>query len=170
MSPSVVLLSLMIFVMLSAQAQQQPPFDCSTSHHHREFDFWIGKWSVRDSSGKVLGKNAIRKVQNGCALEEQWVSVRGGTGQSINYYHPGSEEWRQLWTDGGASIIELRGGLDAGSMALEGTIYYLSKSVERKFRGTWTPLGDGRVRQLFEEQDEQGDWEVWFDGFYSKNQ
>jgi hypothetical protein len=152
-----------------AQAQPQPPFDCAASEQHRQFDFWVGTWSVADASGKDQGENEIRKVQNGCALEEQWVSVRGGTGQSLNYYHPGRAEWHQLWTDGGASIIDIRGGLREGSMVLVGTIYYLYQSVEREFRGTWTLLEDGRVRQLFEEQDDKGVWKVWFEGFYTRS-
>ena len=163
-------LSLVLCVTLPAEAQPKPPFDCSTSDHHREFDFWIGNWSVKDASGKAQGRNEIRSVQNGCAIQEQWISVRGGTGQSINYYHPGSEEWRQVWTDGGASIIDIRGGMHEGSMVLVGTIYYLGQSVEKGFRGRWTPLEDGRVRQFFEEQDQQGHWQVWFDGYYSKKE
>jgi len=166
MSLRLFLSALLLCLAPIAEAQPQPPFDCSTSNHHREFDFWIGKWSVSDSSGKAQGKNEIRMVQNGCALEEQWISVRGGTGQSINYSHPGHGEWRQLWTDGGASIIDIRGGLHEGSMVMVGTIFYLDKSVEKDFRGSWTPLEDGRVRQFFEERDEKGKWTVWFLGFY----
>ena len=160
--------ALLLFTACPVMAQPQPPFDCGASEGHRQFDFWVGKWSVADGSGKAQGNNAIRRIQNGCALEEQWVSVRGGTGQSLNYYHPGRNEWHQLWTDGGASIIDIRGGLRDGSMVLVGTIYYLEKSVEREFRGTWTPLADGRVRQFFEERDEEGVWQVWFEGFYTR--
>jgi hypothetical protein len=159
----------LLFAALPALAQPQPPFDCAASGQHRQFDFWVGTWSVADASGKAQGNNEIRKVQNGCALEEQWVSVRGGTGQSLNYYHPARDEWHQLWTDGGASIIDIRGGLRDGSMVLVGTIYYLDQSVEREFRGTWTPLEDGRVRQFFEERDESGAWKVWFEGFYTRS-
>lgn len=168
--PRFVLYLLLLSITLPGIAQSKPPFDCSSSTPHRAFDFWLGKWSVSDSSGQAQGQNEIRAVHNGCALEEQWVSVRGWTGQSINYYHPGRGEWHQLWTDGGASIIDIRGGLRDGAMVLEGTIFYLDKDVEKGFRGRWTPLEDGRVRQFFEEQDEAGEWQVWFEGFYIRNE
>lgn len=163
----IVMFALLALVPL---AQAQTPFECSASDPHREFDFWIGKWSVSDASGKLQGHNEIRKVQKGCVLEEQWTSVRGGSGQSMNYYHPGRKEWRQLWLDGGASIIDIQGGLEDGSMVLTGTIFYLAQSAEKPFRGKWTLLEDGRVRQFFEQQDEAGQWQVWFEGFYQKEQ
>ncbi len=166
--PRCIFLALILSLPLPAYADPVPPFDCSASEPHRAFDFWLGQWSVSDKSGQLQGRNEIRSVQNGCALEEQWVSVRGGTGQSVSYYHPGREEWRQLWTDAGASIIDIRGGLRDGVMSLEGTIYYLVEAAERGFRGSWTPLEDGRVRQFFEERDEDGSWQVWFEGFYSR--
>jgi hypothetical protein len=158
-----------ILVLLAGPARgQQETFSCDTSSAHRAFDFWVGDWEVRDAQGKLQGYNAVTAVQDGCALQEHWHSVRGGTGQSINYYHPGHGHWRQLWTDAGASIIDIRGGPEGEAMVLSGTIYYLDSQEERLFRGRWTPLADGRVRQFFEEQDESGAWQPWFEGFYSR--
>ena len=158
-----------ILVLLAGPAQgQRETLSCATSAAHRAFDFWVGNWEVRDAQGKLQGYNRVTAVQDGCALQEHWHSVRGGTGQSINYYHPGYRQWRQLWTDAGASIIDIRGGLDGEAMVLSGTIYYLDSREERLFRGRWTPLADGRVRQFFEEQDTSGAWQPWFEGFYSR--
>ena len=148
---------------------QQKPFDCNTSPAHRQFDFWLGDWEVRDGEGNLGGHNRISAEQNGCVLEEQWRSLRGGTGQSLNYYDPGSGKWRQLWLDAGASIIDISGGLSDGSMVLEGSIYYLAADTKKPFRGTWTLLEDGRVRQFFQEQDAEGLWQTWFEGFYSRS-
>ena len=52
-------------------------------------------------------------------------------------------------------------------MALEGTVTYHAGGAQNPFRATWTPLEDGRVRQFFEEYRE-GEWHVWFEGFYTK--
>lgn len=163
---------LLLFVLLLPLAAlgQQPPLDCMQSAPHRQFDFWLGEWEVRDGEGKLGGHNRITAVQKGCALEEQWRSVRGGSGQSLNYYDPGSGQWRQLWLDAGASIIDIAGGMEDGSMVLEGRIYYLASGSEKPFRGTWTPLADGRVRQFFQEQDSDGKWQTWFEGFYSRSE
>ena len=158
-----------ILVLLASQARgEQETFNCEASAAHRAFDFWLGNWEVRDAQGKLQGYNVVTSAQDGCMLQEQWQSVRGGTGQSINYYHPGHGHWRQLWTDAGGSIIDIRGGLEGGAMVLRGTIYYLGSRTERPFRGKWTPLSDGRVRQVFEEQDKSGTWQPWFEGLYSR--
>jgi hypothetical protein len=157
--------------LLPAALFAQPePHDCQTSDTHRQFDFWIGQWEVRDAKGTLAGNNVITAVQKGCALREQWTSVRGGGGESLNYYDPGIGRWRQLWLDAGYSIIDIAGGLDEnGSMVLEGRIYYLGSGKEHPFRGTWTLLENGRVRQFFQQQDDEGAWQTWFEGFYRRS-
>ncbi len=160
------LIPLLLFPVLASA--QQLPFDCESSPAHRQFDFWLGHWEVRNAEGTLQGHNRITPVQKGCALREQWRSVRGGTGESLNYFSAHSGQWRQLWLDAGASIIDISGGLEGGSMRLEGTIEYLDRDRTLPFRGTWTPLDDGRVRQFFQQQDEAGEWQTWFEGFYSR--
>jgi hypothetical protein len=150
---------------------QPRPHDCQASAAHRQFDFWIGQWEVHDGKGTLAGNNSIQAVQKGCALREQWTSVSGGGGESLNYYDPGTGQWRQLWLDAGYSIIDIAGGLDdAGSMVLQGRIYYLGSGKEHPFRGSWTPLDDGRVRQFFQQQDGDGAWQTWFEGFYKRSE
>ncbi|MEH6635467.1 MAG: hypothetical protein V7700_08100 [Halioglobus sp.] len=161
-------MALIVFVSVSSAHAQQPPFDCSGSSAHRQFDFWIGGWVVSDAQGTVQGANSIQLIQNGCALQEQWRGIKGSSGESINYYHPGENKWHQLWVDGGTSILDISGGLEKGSMVLRGSIYYLASGNSKSFRGTWTPLPDDRVRQFFEEQDEAGLWQTWFEGFYKR--
>jgi len=70
-------------------------------------------------------------------------------------------------------------------MVLEGEIRYrqppesadlISAGPARPFRGRWTPMPDGRIRQFFEEliTDNNGEeggeekWQPWFEGFYAK--
>ena len=52
-------------------------------------------------------------------------------------------------------------------MRLEGTIEYVAQNRIEAFRGTWTVLEDGRVRQLFQEFNiGTNTWQTWFDGYY----
>jgi len=137
-----------------------------TAAAFRAFDFWLGDWEVRSADGKLAGHNSISARHQGCLLQEQWTSAGGGTGSSMNFYDPAMDAWRQVWVSGG-TLIDISGELQDGSMVLVGTITYLAGGEPRPFRGTWTPLADGRVRQFFEEQRE-GSWHVWFEGFYAK--
>lgn len=146
-------------VMAAAGACESPP--------HRAFDFWIGEWVVALADGREAGRNRIEREQGGCVLVERWQGAQGGTGVSLNFYDPAAEVWRQVWISP-QTQIDVSGGLVDGSMVLEGTITYLKDSRTHPFRGTWTPLEDGRVRQFFEEAPEPGQWTPWFEGFYRR--
>lgn len=147
---------------------------------YRTFDFWIGHWRVLLADGRLAGENRIEASADGCYLVERWQGARGSTGYSLNFYEPGAASWRQVWVSAD-STIEISGGLVAGSMVLEGEIRYRqppdraggeTAGPRRPFRGTWTPLADGRVRQFFEEYRADGEgqdrWQTWFEGFYGK--
>ncbi|MEM7284190.1 MAG: tetratricopeptide repeat protein [Pseudomonadota bacterium] len=141
---------------------------CTMDDHHDEFDFWLGEWEVVDANGNPQGKNVITKAENGCLMHESWTSASGNTGQSMNYYDPHSDKWYQRWVSSGA-LINLAGGFSDGAMRLEGDIYYYGNRNYAKFRGTWTPLSDGRVRQFFEQSTDDGEsWQPWFEGYYKK--
>ena len=164
------LLSLLLAILaLPAAAQPPRAYDCETTAAHRQFDFWVGTWEVADETGKkIYGRNTISKREKGCLLLEEYTTGKGFSGSSLNYYDPSDGLWHQHWVDNGSSIIHTSGGIEAGSMVMRGTIYYLASERKANFRGRWTPLDDGRVRQFFEEEDAQGDWQVWFDGYYRK--
>ena len=151
----------------SVAAETSPPDTCADPIFH-QFDFWLGKWSVTDSTGQFAGENAITSEQQGCVLMEHWHSAKGGTGMSMNYYDPRIAKWRQIWVGLGLTL-EMTGELRDGSMVMEGPLYYLNDKHTTLLRGTWTALKDGRVRQHFTESTDNGrTWSEWFDGYYKK--
>ena len=144
-------------------------YPCAHQDAFRDFDFWIGEWDVHTANGTYAGSNVIKAVERGCALTENWTSVTGNTGMSINYLDKASGEWVQIWNDESGSQIVIRGGLTDDGMALEGYIHYVVNGTTAPFRGLWTPLPDGRVRQYFEQSNDDGNtWIPWFEGFYSR--
>jgi len=159
------LLVLALPIHLDAQEPATPP-GCH-GPHAGDFDFWVGEWSVYAPDGGALqGHNSITKKHGGCLIAEHWVSAKGSTGDSMNFYDPLTGAWRQVWISPGV-FIDYAGGLDAaGAMVLEGEIYYDRTGQRAPFRGTWTPLQDGRVRQHFEQQGPDGNWSDWFIGIY----
>ena len=157
---------------LWAQADETPatpPRPCTQSDAYDAFDFWLGRWEVFVGDGRKAGDNEITKIDGDCLLQEKWLSVAGGAGTSLNFYDPGADEWVQHWVGAGGTFITIRGGLRDGSMVLEGQITYASNGVTNAFRGTWTPLEDGSVRQYFQESTDDGvTWQDWFEGFYRR--
>jgi hypothetical protein len=159
----------LLFLMLLPHATpaQTPALICSDARF-REFDFWLGSWRVTTGDGQIAGDNTVTLEQGGCVLVEKWRSARGGTGQSLNYYDPVARAWKQRWVGLGL-ILEMQGGLRDGAMVLEGPLHYVREGRTTQLRGTWSKLADGRVRQWFEESEDQGrTWKTWFDGLYSR--
>lgn len=156
------------FDALVAEMSKQA-FPCEHDAAFSEFDFWIGEWDVHVANGTYAGSNRIDRAQHGCVLIEYWSSATGGTGTSINYLDKRSGEWVQIWNDAGGNQINIRGGMTPDGMSLTGTIHYVANGTTAPFRGLWTPMQDGRVRQFFEQgavTDET--WSPWFEGFYSR--
>lgn len=152
------------------QSQQAPAAPCTENEAHRAFDFWLGVWDVSVANGQLVGRNVIKEVAGGCALTEHWQSTSASTGVSLNYFDVTSNEWVQIWSGNGGSQISIRGGIVDGSMVLVGHISYVGGNTDKTpFRGTWTLLDDGRVRQFFEQYSTDDEtWQPWFEGFYAR--
>lgn len=141
---------------------------CSTPQHS-EFDFWLGNWEVRLQDGTLAGQNTITKEAGNCVLRESWESAKGDfTGSSLNFYDPETDRWEQLWVDSSGTVLRLQGAMKEGSMILQSPP---AKNAEGKLivnRISWTPLEDGRVRQLWEILENEQVKQVAFDGYYRK--
>ena len=143
---------------------------CEYDERFRQFDFWIGHWEVTGAQGQVAGTNKIEKAEQGCMLLESWTGRSGGTGTSMNYYDTAKEKWVQVWVASAGYSIRIEGGLEDGKMVLVGQLIG-GDGAATPFRGTWTPLDDGRVRQFFEQSTDEGKiWTPWFDGYYARKE
>ena len=146
-----------------------PPAPCADAEEFAAFDFWLGDWDVHTTDGTYAGHNRIAKAEKGCVIVEQWRGASGSTGMSINYLEHASGQWVQIWNAAGGTQIDIRGGLTADGMLLVGKIHYIANSTTADFRGLWTLLDDGRVRQFFEQSNDGGEtWVPWFEGFYTR--
>lgn len=142
-----------------AQPQATAAAGCTTGAH-RQFDFWIGLWTVTDAEGHLAGINRIEPGEGGCVLRETWTSARGGfSGTSLNWFGP-DQRWHQSWVDSLGQTLQLTGGLRDGSMIMEGP---------PRQRITWTPIDAHTVRQRWEMSANDGKtWVVAFDGLYHR--
>ena len=166
----------LIIALVSEASSQESPASSATSEaiseacsasEHRGFDFWLGAWTVSTDEG-VAGSNNIVRIADGCALHENWRSSEGNTGTSINMYDPIADEWTQVWVGGNGLILYLKGGLEDGKMVLTGEPRQ-GRDGPVTDRITWTPMDDGRVRQLWEiSNDDRATWQVVFDGKYAR--
>jgi len=171
----IILIVMSVFFASGAQAEDAqvaakpvPAYPCEDNERFSEFDFWLGEWEVHDAAGNFAGTNRIERVEHGCLITETWTGGSGSTGFSINYLDLTDGKWVQVWNSAGGSQINYRGGLTEDGMLLVGQIHYVANGKTAPFRGLWTMLPDGRVRQFFEQSNDGGEtWVTWFEGFYT---
>jgi hypothetical protein len=171
------------FGKLSNGQQQQPPAANATPQTpapppatlpnpcveptFRQFDFWVGKWVVKDAKGMEIGRNEITKVANGCAILENWTGRDGIPGTSINYFDKKSRKWNQHWVGGGGEVLHLSGTLEDKAMVMSGI--RVTPKGQIIDRISWTVLADGRVQQEWNISTDGGqNWTKSFDGSYSR--
>lgn len=171
------LLSFVLLLLLPCAAHAQdptlpaPPPDtlarACADPGFRQFDFWLGRWSVRQPGKEPMAVNEIARVAQGCALQERYHTASGYTGTSLNLYDPKSGTWSQLWTDNTGLVLHLAGGLDdRGRMVLSGDRTARAGKPVRD-RITWAPGADGTVRQIWDVSRDGGKtWENAFTGEY----
>ena len=154
------MLALCFVAAISALAQPaSPPPPACTAPEFGQFDFWLGKWTVRRPDGKVAGTSEITRVSEGCAIREDWTNARGQHATSLNYYDRQDARWHQHWVGADGTILHLQGGLEGDAMLLTGET--------SRFR--WSPLADGKVKQEWSRTSNGGrTWETRFVGIYER--
>ena len=128
------------FLVSGSASPSPPPVKACATPEFRQFDFWLGDWTVTGPKGNAVGKNLITREQGGCVWHEHWTGAKGSTGESFNIYDQTAKRWHQTWVDNGGTLLLLDGG-----------------------------LVDGRVRQIWTVSSDSGaTWATSFDGFYAK--
>ena len=153
-----------------AQTPTATPPAC-TAAEHRQFDFWLGHWTVHGGpDGKALqGTSRIERSDNGCWITEHWHSARGSDGTSLNAWDAQYQVWRQFWTGADGVVLRLEGGLRDGTMEMRGELPKAGGGVQLQ-RIRWTPQGDGSVTQQWDTSDDDGSsWQVSFLGVYRRD-
>ena len=141
---------LLIFLtctLLNSLAQTSECACCDEAHKH--FDFWIGEWIVKDSTGTVVGENRITKIEGNCVVQEQWIGTSGTTGTSMNYFDPADNTWNQLWLDNGGNQLQLKGQFREGKMVLRSEMFNTTEANHYN-QITWSENNDGTVTQLWQ--------------------
>jgi tetratricopeptide (TPR) repeat protein len=92
---------------------------CAYTPENRQFDFWLGEWSVVTTEGaSPAGDSKIELILGDCVVQENWTSAGniGYSGKSYNIYNSGLKRWEQYWVDNAAGNIFFYGGLKDGVM------------------------------------------------------
>ena len=151
-------------------AAQPAPIPCASVPERHRFDFWIGEWDVTTSpkkDGSKGGSSVIQSVSGGCALLENWTSIRGGQGKSLNAFNPLVHEWQQYWIGQDGNVTEFR------TSHFDGTsLSFLTDNGPGPNligRLTFTPIDSDLVRQHYESSGDSGKtWTTVYDLYYHR--
>ena len=98
-----------------------PQMPCATGAS-RQFDFWLGQWTVANAAGTDVANSRILSALDGCAILEYWLPWAGLPGRSLNGYDAEAGVWRQTWVSANGRPFRMSGNLGTdGVMRLTGT-------------------------------------------------
>jgi hypothetical protein len=104
------------------------------SAEQRQFDFWIGSWSLSWPAGDSIGHgtNVVTQELSGCVIEENFSTTgeQPFVGNSLSVYDTTAGLWKQTWVDNNGSYLDFTGGMLADSMIL-------SRSFKRNGTEIW---------------------------------
>ncbi len=143
--------------------------NCNLSAH-RQFDFWIGNWNVKDSKEqKLLGKDSIEKSLYGCAIEEHFRDTGDGEGKSLSFFEPRDGLWHQTYLDNAGAVLQLSGDFQNDQMMLAGTVLFPGSSNSVMIRIVWQKIDETRVRMSQENSSDAGStWKLDYEVIYVK--
>jgi hypothetical protein len=144
-------------------AAPTPAASCTAPAYH-EFDFFAGDWDAFDVSAptKVVARNHVRPMVDGCALREVYEQRDGLRGESFSAYDSTRRVWHQSWVTNHGTLLLLEGGLHAGRMVLTATETHPG-AAPTLLRGTWWREG-ATVRERADRSADGGkSWTPVFD-------
>ena len=141
-------------------------FPCRTTAEVRQFDFWIGDWSVQ-VNGREVGTNRIEHTIDKCALLENWETPGGPNGKSLNYWDPQLRRWRQIFIFDVGGVNDYTGEWKDGEMRFLSAPSRTAAGATVNFRMTFIPMARDTVRQRIEISSDSGrTWTPGFDALY----
>jgi hypothetical protein len=152
---------------LAFAPQSQADEPCATVRH-REFDFVVGNWLVRDSSGQAIGTATVARAYGGCVLVETWVGV-GRTGESLGIlgYQPERRRWHRDFLAPGGGVLSLEGERVGAAMVMTGRDYPADGA--RMHRVAWSSRSDGAVEERWQTSVDAGrSWQGHFYGVFHR--
>lgn len=124
-----------------------PNYGCPGAEY-RQFDFWIGTWSVASTQcGQAAGASEVTLLDRGCAILESWRGAAGDSGHSLNVYDQSDGKWHQTWVGTTGDQTHYIGEFKDGAMGFAADDIATPQRTPVKRTMTFEPRPDGTVRQ-----------------------
>lgn len=143
-------------------------YPCRYSEQARQFDFWIGEWDVKSTTGQQAGSSSIQLMLGECVIYENWTSAppQNYSGKSFNLYNTATGKWMQTWVDDKGAVMEFIDGVYK-----DNKLVFITKPDAKNqiTRLTFFNMEPNLVRQLFEVTSDNGkSWTTTTDLYYHR--
>ena len=155
-------------ILDQAKRAQAP---CKFAPEFRQFDFWIGEWSVVTAKGEMpAGDSRIELTLGDCVIVENWTSKNSlYAGKSYNVYNVTEKRWEQFWVDNSAGMIHFFGGLKDGVMDFYTQDQTQPDGTTNQRHLRFFPLAPDKVRQFSQASADHGKtWTDEYDFIYTR--
>jgi len=145
------------------QRPAAPAPACRAAQYH-QFDFFLGDWDTYNAGAptKVVARNHVTPMLDGCAVREVYQEPSGYSGESFSIYDATRHLWHQSWATNRGVLLLLDGKLDRGRMVLTAT-EHSANGPSTLLRGIWLPDADS-VRETADRSADGGKtWKPVFD-------
>src|SRR5262249_27387347 len=138
-----------VFAQQAATANSTKSVPC-TAPEYRQFDFWLGDWDTFElkAPDKVVARNHVYSILDGCVLREVYEQTDGLIGQSFTIYDARRRVWHQSWVTNRGQLLVVEGGMQGERLVLTG-VERTADGKSRQLRGIWVRVSGG-VRETAE--------------------
>ncbi|HNB73659.1 MAG TPA: fibronectin type III domain-containing protein [Acidobacteriota bacterium] len=138
----------------------------------RDFDFWVGKWTVDVAGSNTPAISLIRSfgLGGGLAILEDY-NLGSYRGTSVSVFSLKNNQWHQFWFDNGAPalLLEIDGNLANGMMDLEGDYFDDSNGRRLYSRLRYFNIKGDTFTQHFDVSPDGGKtFQTTYNAFYTR--
>jgi hypothetical protein len=146
-----------------------PAAPCGADSGYRRLAFWVGDWTVFDSTGKRYAAQRVRDAVDQCALTVEWTGSVGDKGLSVFGFDARSNSWKQMYVSNQlprpSGVILRQSDPDYAGPGVRFIPVIAPPPGATRTRVTIMPVPGGGVMQLFEDSRDDGKtWRTVFKG------
>ena len=156
-------------VASSRDARATVAAPCAADSGYRRLAFWVGDWTVFDSTGKRYATQRVRDAVDQCALTVEWTGTVGDKGLSVYGFDARSNSWKQMFVSNQvprlSGVILRQSDPDYAGPGVRFIPVITPPPGATRSRVTIMPLPGSGVMQLFEDSHDDGKtWTTVFKG------
>jgi len=144
------------------------PESCATNPESRQFDFWVGDWTISYPGGPGGSVSKVTLSLDKCMVVESWDGGKGHRGENMFAYSSDDRRWHGMFADNMGRVHVLEGKVASGTAEFYGPSRGPDgEAVLNRIR--IVRLSADKVEQTWEKSKDNGaTWNMEFRGEYTR--